>query len=156
MPKRPNAILPPHCTALDPSWPTSPIQDVAPNQAPYTAHGHMATICLCSTLQGELSLDGFPPHHRPKKSALCNPLHLLEALYGQQLLERKKEKRKWDLKDITCFRCGQKGHLHCNYLSKVSKKSKGEKLKDEKLKTQGKSSNNKLVARNLHQAHFTW
>ena len=57
------------------------------------------------------------------------------ALFGQQSsAPKKKEKRKRDISDVTCFGCGQKGHLRWNCPAK-KEKQKDDKPKDEAAKT---------------------
>lgn len=75
VPKRPNAVLPPHSAASPPNRSTSPAQDGAPYRAPYVAHDHMATIHSCSTPQGEAWLGRLPSS--PQAQKVCSAQSLV-------------------------------------------------------------------------------
>ena len=51
------------------------------------------------------------------------------ALFGQQSADKKKERKKQDLTDVTCYGCGKKGHLRRHCPTKKDEKPKNEKLK---------------------------
>ena len=70
------------------------------------------------------------------------------ALFGQQSAKKRKEKKKRDLADVTCYGCGKKGHPQRYCPTKKDEKPKNEKLKNKKLKnkkpaTQAEASTSK-------------
>ena len=74
------------------------------------------------------------------KLGLANALSLSDsnvALYGQQS-EKKKGKAR-DLKDVTCYGCGEKGHL-CHHCLNLKTNDKSKEAKDNKPKPEASSS----------------